>query len=100
EDADVYGRIEVWRYDDADRSFRFSELDLTQANPAARVHDDVEFCSGCHNVDPKVDDPRPNWASYPDWPGMFGSHDDFFPVGGAADVEAVLAAPGWTPPPK
>jgi hypothetical protein len=28
-------------------------------------------CLGCHGTDP-----RPNWESYSDWPGMYGANDD------------------------
>lgn len=96
----VYGTVEVIHFDNADASFKFTQIDLNQKLKKNIVTENPGVCLGCHNVDPNTDDPRPNWNMYPDWPGMFGSHDDFFPAGTEAEASLVHHAAGWTPPNK
>ncbi len=90
----VYGGIEVMRFDEPTQSFHFTEIHFPNEIPE-RVREDAEDCDGCH--DHGGGGLRPHWAMYPDWPGFFGSHDDFFPTGTPKDVEQVSHAAGWAP---
>lgn len=65
--------LEVMRFDDQSSRFVFSEIKfpLDQVGAPIFSEDDPERCLGCH------DSPgRPNWASYPSWPGAYGEKGD------------------------
>lgn len=62
--------LECYQYRDATRSFEFREIRFSK-----RAASNIS-CSSCHGRDL-----RPNWESYPIWPGMYGRGDDV--IGGS-----------------
>lgn len=83
--------LEVMRFDDQTSRFVFSEVKfpLDQVGSPIFSEDDPERCLGCH------DSPaRPNWASYPSWPGAYGENGDAVTPGSeeANGLEAFLAS--------
>lgn len=78
---DVYNRIEVAHFIPETKKeaarFEFVEFDLSSPKLTGkdRIQKNPDSCIGCHAADAN---PRPNWEMYPDWKGMFGSHDDIF----------------------
>lgn len=81
--SEVYGTIEMIRYTGGDPAYEFLQFDFRpqkEGKPHPIVSPkNMDLCLGCHNQSSEVLDPRPNWAMYPEWPGIFGSEDDFFP---------------------
>jgi hypothetical protein len=98
--AETYGNFEVIAFNQKTNRFEFSSIEMAQP-PKDRFHDNPELCSGCHDYGGDGNaDLRPNWNMYPDWKGMFGSHDDFFPKGIQDETVDVGHAEGWLPPDK
>jgi len=96
--APTYGNFEVISFNLKDNRFEFSSVEMAQ-KPKERFHANPELCSGCHDYGGDGPaDLRPNWNMYPEWRGMFGSHDDFFPRRDKAETVDVAHAPGWLPP--
>jgi hypothetical protein len=86
----LFSHMEVIRFDDDTQRFQFIDFDFSQGTRGdehRRIHDNPKVCFACHNQSQFVDDPRPNWSMYPDWPVAFASHDDFFPTGTKKDVD-------------
>ena len=96
--TNVYDRIEIMRFDEDDSKFKFSEIRFNPPEHVNRYTESPRKCFGCHNQRSEVADPRPNWSMYPEWPGVFGSHDDFFPEGTEAEASLVHHADGWLAP--
>ena len=65
-------KLEVIRYLDGENRFEFHEIDFTSAK-AEISPPNPRRCMGCH----EGPDPRPNWESYPLWPGVYGGDSDF-----------------------
>jgi hypothetical protein len=67
-----YDRLEAMEFNEQSARFTFYELsfsgkgnlEVSQANP--------ERCLKCH----REPDPRPNWESYDQWPGVYAGNDD------------------------
>lgn len=91
----TYGKVEVIHFDPEAKRFGFTELNLMERD---RVRHEPALCYGCHNIDFDTEDARPNWHMYPNWPGVLGSHDDYFPQGTAEEARSVSHSPGWLPP--
>lgn len=66
-------QLEFIEFKPAERRFEFREIAFSPPTGArARVSEaNPSLCLGCH----RGEDPRPNWHSYPYWPGTFGSSD-------------------------
>jgi len=76
----TYGKVEILAWDDASNKFILTALDFNE-KPKERIDENPQKCMGCHNGGSKPPyDPRPIWASYPSWPGVYGSNDDGFPI--------------------
>lgn len=83
--SESYGTVEEIRWDAAARRFVFSErdfrpdhLDVREGRPSPHRTMNPKSCNTCHSP-PSSDqtpDPRPNWASYFFWRGVYGSGDD------------------------
>jgi hypothetical protein len=98
--AETYGNFEVISFNQSSNRFEFSSVEMGKPQKD-RFHDNPELCSGCHDYGGDgAADLRPNWNMYPDWKGMFGSHDDFFPKGLIEETADVGHAKGWLPPDK
>ena len=97
--SETYGMFEVIAFDRQQNRFQFASINMNEANQAKRVESNPDLCYGCHDYggDGRPD-LRPNWNMYPEWKGMFGGHDDFFPHGLQAETVNVGHADGWLPP--
>lgn len=107
-----YGTVEIQAFDDETESFKYFSLDFSQepdkldengkrvhdpSRPTThytnkhRVNEDPQSCMNCHSADPNSinPDPRPNWAEYPEWPGVYGSDDDRIERGSEEHTELV-----------
>jgi hypothetical protein len=65
--------LEMIEFDENSKTFKFSELEFkkgSQANSkkSYEFREDVKSCTSCHG-----NPARPNWHSYPSWPGVYGS---------------------------
>lgn len=70
-----YGTVEMIRFDDKQKHYKFSELDF-RSRPV-RFTDQPKSCNSCHSAPPPAKpDPRPNWQSYSTWKGVYGMIDD------------------------
>ncbi|MCX6125739.1 MAG: hypothetical protein NTV34_13485 [Proteobacteria bacterium] len=104
--ADTYGNFEVISFDKnkTERRFQFTSVEMGKAQPDDRINTNPSLCYGCHDYGgddadgKKGGDLRPNWNMYPDWKGMYGSHDDFFPAGKAEELKLVAHDPDWKTP--
>jgi hypothetical protein len=74
-DQDRYNYIEVLAYRDATQRFEVRDIEFPKEGAK---HGPVQFssanpplCLSCHEQDA-----RPNWQTYPLWPGAFGGEDD------------------------
>ncbi len=65
-----YERIEAFDFSEDEAKFRFYEINFVN-NRAVLSNPNPSKCLTCHRADP-----RPNWESYDQWPGSFGSQDD------------------------
>ncbi|HXH32603.1 MAG TPA: hypothetical protein VNJ01_17530 [Bacteriovoracaceae bacterium] len=78
----TYNKVEVMAFDDASKRFKLVSFDFSKASapPKHRVQENPRSCLKCHNPggENAPVDPRPNWASYPNWKGLYGSEDDSF----------------------
>lgn len=62
-----YHRLEVIQFRDASKSFEFRSIDFERGQ-AEFSPPNPPACLACHGQSP-----RPIWASYPVWPGAYGS---------------------------
>jgi hypothetical protein len=96
--ANTYGNFEIISFDQEENRFKFSSVEMAQKS-AERFHDNPMLCAGCHSYsEDGATDLRPNWDMYPDWRGMFGSHDDFFPKGHVNELADVSHSESWSTP--
>lgn len=98
----IYGTFEVISYNKTENRFVFDAIEMKEQSPEQRVENNPDLCYGCHDYagDQTKPDLRPNWNMYPDWKGVFGSHDDIFPLGLARETTEVAHGTGWLPPNK
>jgi len=68
--APAAGRLEVISFDGDAATFRFEEVIF--ADGRVRFDEAPPSCATCHGTDG-----RPIWDSYRDWPGVYGSADDY-----------------------
>ncbi|MGZ3683290.1 MAG: hypothetical protein ACXVCI_05530 [Bdellovibrionota bacterium] len=74
-DLDYSNSLELIQWRDETRRFEFRKIDFpeNEASGSVKVSEaNPRLCMGCH-MGP---DPRPNWESYPEWPGVYGGKDD------------------------
>ncbi len=82
--TDIYNRVELIHFihESQKEPARFELVELDLSNPKlkgkARVQKNLSGCIDCHAAENNPYQVRPNWEMYPDWKGMFGSHDDIF----------------------
>lgn len=73
-----YNSVEVIYFDDQTRRYNFLHSEFLNEseiqNESKRVHtiQNPKSCFSCHGGM----DPRPNWAMYASWPGVYGDNDD------------------------
>jgi hypothetical protein len=68
-----YNHLEVIQFRDSNSTFELRDIEFP-STPNGTVQfsgPNPQACIGCHRADP-----RPNWATYPLWPGAFGGEDD------------------------
>jgi hypothetical protein len=73
-----YNSLEVMQYNRSNHEFELYELKFPLSNVSPQMN--PPKCLACHGQDP-----RPNWDSYPIWPGFYGSEEDRL---GSAEIEA------------
>jgi hypothetical protein len=71
-----YNHLEVIQFRDSTQQFEMRDLTFPEgpegkAQPLQISDANPPLCLSCHR-----NDPRPNWATYPLWPGAFGGEDD------------------------
>jgi hypothetical protein len=68
----AYHRLEIIQFRAATKTFEFREIDFS--NPAGPIFSNANppICLTCH-LGPN---PRPNWETYSNWPGAYGSSTD------------------------
>jgi hypothetical protein len=59
-------------FDETALKFKFYELEFDAKGKFNVLGPNPEKCLSCH----RVSDPRPNWESYDQWPGVYGGNDD------------------------
>ncbi len=66
--------VEVIQWRDVDRKFEFHVIQFQGAGKIDYGTATPKTCIGCHN--PR--DPRPNWDSYPLWPGFYTNENQVY----------------------
>jgi mono/diheme cytochrome c family protein len=86
------GQVQVLEWRDAEARWALSEIEF--GPKGAEVYAAPAGCYQCHGADP-----HPIWATYPLWPGAYGSANDVLLEGTAeaAQYAAFRAGPGKSP---
>jgi len=73
-----YGTIEITAFDEKTKSWTYTEVDFRKKKKGKdRIKENDKKCLECHAADGKTN-PKPIWGGYPEWPGVYGGHDDSF----------------------
>jgi hypothetical protein len=74
-----YNSLEVMKFNDQNKTFELREIQFPQDRVRSPAQENAVKvsninpgkCIVCHGTNP-----RPNWDTYPFWPGVYGSEDD------------------------
>jgi hypothetical protein len=70
-----YGKVELQIFDDDQNKFTYKEVTWTKSSrPVHHIDSSQKNCKKCHGDSDYL---RPNWDNYPDWPGVYGSRDNY-----------------------
>ncbi|MFM8313412.1 MAG: hypothetical protein ACKOA8_03935, partial [Deltaproteobacteria bacterium] len=67
-----FDKLEALEFDEKKNRFNFYEMKFSSAGKLEVSKPNPSECLSCH----RFSDPRPNWESYDQWPGVYGSNDD------------------------
>jgi hypothetical protein len=65
--------VELIQFNQPETRFEFYEISKSKTTGKLQLTSETAKCEGCH----RTDDPRPNWQPYDNWPGAYGSKDDY-----------------------
>ncbi len=87
-----YSHFEMIQFRKDTKTFEFRSIDFSDPNRIVFSEANPKLCLSCHSQSP-----RPIWANYPNWPGAFGSHEDFLTGDEKAKYRSFRALAGQHP---